>query len=43
MHTSWFGVTTPCRKSAVSVSAGKSSGWNGSCVTDGRILYSQLR
>ncbi len=41
--TSWFGVTTPWRKSAVRVSVGKLSGWNGSCVTDGRMRYSQLR
>lgn len=40
---SWFGVTTPLAKSAVSVSAGKLSGWKGSCVTEGRMRYSQDR
>lgn len=27
----------------VKLSTGKSKGWNGSCVTEGRILYSQER
>jgi hypothetical protein len=42
-HRSWLGVTTPRLKLAVRPSVGKSSGWNGSCVTEGRMRYSQLR
>ena len=39
---SWLGVTTPCLKSAARPT-GKLMGWKGSCVTEGRIRYSQLR
>ena len=37
LQRSWLGVTTPRLKSAVSCSAGKFSGWKGSCVTEGRM------
>lgn len=40
---SWLGVTAAASKLLMMVSTGKSSGWKGSCVTEGRMRYSHVR
>ena len=40
---SWLGVMSARSKSPLNTSIAKSSGWKGSCVTEGRMRYSQLR